>query len=47
MIMQERAEIFDTITMATAMIGDSREEEKDDPVGSKRKRPAESGEFGS
>jgi len=30
MIMQERAEIFNTITMANAMIGDSKEEEKDD-----------------
>jgi hypothetical protein len=30
MIMQERTDIFNTITMASAMIGDSKEEEKGD-----------------
>jgi hypothetical protein len=30
MIMQERAEILKTITMANEMIGDTKEEEKDD-----------------
>jgi hypothetical protein len=35
MIMQERAEILNVITMANGMIGDSKEEEKNDfnPVG--------------
>ena len=33
--MQERAEILNTITIASTMIGDSKEEEKDEinPVG--------------
>ena len=46
MVMQERADILNVITMANAQIGDSKEEEKEQiaAVGQKRKKPTDKGD---